>query len=203
MNKIILCGNPNTGKTTLFNQLSGAKEKASNWHGVTVDIKERCFEINKNRFVLCDLPGIYSLNGISEEEILASNYIKENSGEIVVCVVDANNLKRNLLLAIELKAFCDNLIIAVNMANEVKNINADKLTKELGIRVVLTDARKKKGVVGLKSAIFDCKNKLENEQKNIEEKYVNFANKNLLNFEENLANKFDYIDKILKMEEKT
>ena len=122
MKKVLLCGNPNTGKTTLFNTMAKGNEKASNWHGVTVQVKEKKYEYLDHDFLLCDLPGTYSLNGLSEEEKLASSFILNNKDEVVVLVVDANNLKRNLLLALEIKNICKNLIIAVNMASEVKGL---------------------------------------------------------------------------------
>ena len=199
MRKVILCGNPNVGKTTLFNQLTNSNEKASNWHGVTVNVKEKGLEFDGIKYKVCDLPGIYSLNGVSDEEILASNYIKENLNEIVICVVDANNLKRNLLLALELKKLCCNILIAVNMANEVKNIDIDKLSQALGVQCVLVDARNKKGVTLLKSAIFNKINENNGAKFNIEHQNKNFKSFGFDRFENVLVEKFDFIDSVLKM----
>ena len=187
LTKILLCGNPNTGKTTLFNTMAKAKEKASNWHGVTVSVKEKNFNINGKEFTLCDLPGIYSLEGISKEEELSASFIKENLNEIVVCVLDANNLKRNLLLAIELKEICPNLILAVNMANEVKRFDKDKLSKNLGIKVVGIDARKKKSVDTLKLAILEIYENISKESaKNFQDAATNLITDRLDLFEKSV-----------------
>lgn len=196
--RVLLCGNPNTGKTTLFNTMAKAREKASNWHGVTVSVKEKAFNYNGKEFLLCDLPGIYSLEGISKEEELSSNFIKENLNEIVVCVADANNLKRNLLLTLELKEICPNLILAVNMASEVKCFDAEKLSKNLGVKVVSIDARKKKSVNVLLQAIFEMSDKSKSNEKSLNGLLANVVNDRLDNFEKEIANKFGYVDDVLK-----
>jgi len=197
--KVLLCGNPNTGKTTLFNTMAKAKEKASNWHGVTVDVKEKNFSFMGKEFTLCDLPGIYSLEGISTEEELSSNYIRENVNEIVVCVVDANNLKRNLLLALELKQICKKTILAVNMASEVKSFDAKKLEDNLGIKVVPIDARKKKSVNKLKEEIVKI-SEFDNISNTLtlQNKVSNIITTGLDNFEKAVQNKFGFIDDVLK-----
>ncbi len=196
--KVLLCGNPNTGKTTLFNTMAKAKEKASNWHGVTVDVKQKSFKIEDKEFMLCDLPGIYSLEGISKEEELSAEFIKENINEIVVCVLDANNLKRNLLLAVELKNICKNLILAVNMANEVKCFDAEKLSEFIGLKVIPIDARKKKSVDKLKQAILKMSEEVNEQDNSSLNKALSFINSGLDNFEEKVKDKFGFIDDILK-----
>lgn len=153
--KVILAGNPNTGKTTLFNTLTNSFEHASNWHGVTVDVKQKQYEYAGKKFEVCDLPGLYSLDAYSKEEKIASDFIEQNRDAVVVCILDANNLKRNLFLALELKEKTQNLIFAVNMAKEVKSFDAKKLEQELGVKTLAIDARKKKSAKTLKEAIAD------------------------------------------------
>lgn len=151
--KVILAGNPNTGKTTLFNTLTNSFQHASNWHGVTVDVVSKKYIFEKREFEVCDIPGLYSLDGYSKEEKIASDFICKNSDAVVVCVLDANNLKRNLLLALEIKKMTENVIFAVNMANEVRGLDLKKFEEEFGVKVVLIDARKKNSVKKLKIAI--------------------------------------------------
>lgn len=151
--KVILAGNPNTGKTTLFNTLTNSFEHASNWHGVTVDVKQKQYEYKGKKFEVCDLPGLYSLDAYSSEEKIASDFICQNPDAVVVCILDANNLKRNLFLGLELKEKTPNLIFAVNMANELKNFDFKRLEKELGVKTVPIDARKKKSAKTLKEEI--------------------------------------------------
>lgn len=153
--KVILAGNPNTGKTTLFNTLTNSFEHASNWHGVTVDVKQKNYEYDGKKFEVCDLPGLYSLDAYSKEEKIASDFIEKNKDAVVVCILDANNLKRNLFLALELKEKTPNLIFAVNMAKEVKSFSAEKLEKEIGVKTVAIDARKKKSAKVLKELVAD------------------------------------------------
>ncbi len=153
--KVILAGNPNTGKTTLFNTLTNSFEHASNWHGVTVDVKQKQYEYEGKKYEVCDLPGLYSLDAYSKEEKIASDFIEQNRDAVVVCILDANNLKRNLFLALELKEKTPNLIFAVNMAKEVKSFDAKKLEQELGVKTLAIDARKKKSAKTLKETIAD------------------------------------------------
>lgn len=153
--KVILAGNPNTGKTTLFNTLTNSFEHASNWHGVTVDVKQKQYEYAGKKFEVCDLPGLYSLDAYSKEEKIASDFIEQNRDAVVVCILDANNLRRNLFLALELKEKTPNLIFAVNMAKEVKSFDAKKLEQELGVKTLAIDARKKKSAKTLKETIAD------------------------------------------------
>lgn len=153
--RIILAGNPNTGKTTLFNTLTNSFEHASNWHGVTVDVKSKKYVFKDKEFEVCDLPGLYSLDAFSKEEKIASDFIDQNQDSIVVCVLDANNLRRNLFLALEIKERTQNVIFAVNMAKEVKSFDAKKLEEKIGVKTIAIDARNKKSVKNLKKEIFD------------------------------------------------
>ena len=108
--KILLVGNPNTGKTTLFNSLTKSNEHVGNWHGVTVSEKEKPFSAFEKKFVLVDLPGLYSLTPLSYEEEVASKYIFENSSCPIINICDINNLKRNLFLTLQLSQFSPLLI---------------------------------------------------------------------------------------------
>ncbi|MBR2908986.1 MAG: ferrous iron transporter B [Clostridia bacterium] len=165
MQKVLLVGNPNTGKTTLFNTIAKASEHAGNWHGVTVAVKEKKFTFNKKEYLLCDLPGIYSLDYISKEEQISAEYIKENKNAIVICMLDANNLKRNLYLAIELLKQTKNIILAINMAKEYDSFEHKKIEDLLGVKVVKIDARSKKSVKSLLQVLDNFEiEKTENKQ---------------------------------------
>ena len=145
MNNIILVGNPNTGKTTLFNTLTGSNEKASNWHGVTVGVRDKECKFLKDMKVN-DLPGMYSIDGYSNEEKIASKFLKSHSKDLIVNICDANNLKRNLLLSKELLLAGYNLVIVVNMTNENNCYNYKTISKVLGVDIIPIDARSKKGI---------------------------------------------------------
>ena len=145
MKKIILIGNPNTGKTTLFNTLTGASEHVGNWHGVTVDVKERTFLSVKN-VVLVDLPGFYSLDAFSPEEKISADFLKQNKNSLVINICDANNLSRNLYLTMQLLERGLNVCLAINMAKELKGGAKifEKIESVLGVKVFPIDARKKR-----------------------------------------------------------
>lgn len=145
MKKIILIGNPNTGKTTLFNTLTGASEHVGNWHGVTVDVKEHTFLSVKN-VVLVDLPGLYSLDAFSPEEKISADFLKQNKNSLVINICDANNLSRNLYLTMQLLERGLNVCLAINMAKELKGGAKifEKIKSVLGVKVFPIDARKKR-----------------------------------------------------------
>lgn len=146
MNKIILAGNPNTGKTTLFNTLTKSNEKASNWHGVTVGEKSKKFAIKNQEFEVVDLPGLYSIYNRKAEEKIACDYLEKNKGELILNICDVNNLKRNLLLTLELINNGYNIIIVLNMNNETKDYDIAKISKLLKVKIIGIDARNKKSV---------------------------------------------------------
>lgn len=156
MKKIILIGNPNTGKTTLFNTLTGASEHVGNWHGVTVDVKERTFLSVKN-VVLVDLPGLYSLDAFSPEEKISADFLKQNKNSLVINICDANNLSRNLYLTMQLLERGLNVCLAINMAKELKGGAKifEKIECVLGVKVFPIDARKKRSCKNLVNFCLD------------------------------------------------
>lgn len=191
MRKVILAGNPNTGKTTLFNTMTASNERASNWHGVTVDIKQKSYVFNNRQYLLFDIPGLYSLDYYSEEEKISSKFIEENQDAVVVCILDENNLRRNLYLALELMEKTNNLILAVNMSGEVKGFSYEKLEEVLGVKVVKIDARKKRTLKKLYEAI-ESQTITQKEQKK-----SNANNFSIEDFELKSRKNFQKIDNIL------
>ncbi|MFW6254844.1 MAG: FeoB small GTPase domain-containing protein, partial [Chitinivibrionales bacterium] len=119
--RIALAGNPNSGKTSMFNQLTGAVQKVGNWGGVTVDIKEGVAKIDGEKITVIDLPGTYSLSAFSQEELVARNFLVEEKPDVVVDVVDATNLDRHLYLAVQLMEMGIRPVLALNMWDEVKS----------------------------------------------------------------------------------
>ena len=146
MKKIALVGNPNTGKTTLFNSLTKASEHTGNWHGVTVDSKEKAFKFNNSEFKLIDLPGIYSLSPQSFEEKVTSDYLYANDDFMIINIVDVNNIYRNFYLTLELLNLNRPMILVINKtcktSDEIYKINEKKLQEVLGIPVIKVNADK-------------------------------------------------------------
>ncbi|MBW2149281.1 MAG: ferrous iron transport protein B [Deltaproteobacteria bacterium] len=146
---IALTGNPNSGKTTIFNNLTGARQKVGNWGGVTVEMKKGLCRHGDYSIRVVDLPGTYSLTAYSIEEIIARNYIVEERPDVVVDVIDASNLERNLYLATQLIELDVKLIFVLNMADVAKNrgfrIDAETLGRLLGVPVVFTVGTRNEG----------------------------------------------------------
>ncbi len=157
--QVALVGNPNSGKTTIFNFASGLREKVGNYAGVTVDSKEARFKQAGYTFSLVDLPGTYSIKSYSPEEIYLRNYILENKPDIVVNIVDASNIERNLYLTTQLIDMGVQIVIALNMFDELvkKGDNLDHLSlgKLLGVPVVPTIGSKGKGIKKLFDKIIE------------------------------------------------
>lgn len=146
---IALAGNPNCGKTTLFNEITGSKQHVGNWPGVTVEKKEGKYKRNKDINIV-DLPGIYSLSPYSAEEIVARNYIVEERPDVLINIIDATNIERNMYLTLQILETEIPTIVALNMMDEVENsgtkIDIDKISKHLGVKVVPIVARSGKNV---------------------------------------------------------
>jgi len=147
---IALVGNPNCGKTTLFNFLSGSKEHVGNYSGVTIDAKKATFSQNGYNFNIYDLPGTYSLTAYSPEEIYVRNFIMNETPDIVINVIDSSNLERNLFLTTQLIDMDIKVIIALNMYDELlKNkvkFDYQSLAKLMGIPIIPTISSKGKGI---------------------------------------------------------
>ena len=150
-------GNPNCGKTTLFNAYTGARLKVANWPGVTVEKKEGAMRFHNHNYKLVDLPGIYSLTCYSMEEILSRQYILSDDVDVIVDVADASNLERNLYLTLQLIELGKPVVLALNMMDIVNErgmeIDTHRLPEMLGIPVVPVSARKKTGLEILMHAV--------------------------------------------------
>ena len=148
--KIALAGNPNCGKTTLFNGLTGSNQFVGNWPGVTVEKKEGKLKGNKD-VIIMDLPGIYSLSPYTLEEVVARNYLITERPDVVLNIVDGTNLERNLYLTTQLMELGIPVLMAVNMMDVVKKsgdqINIQALSRELGCPVVEISALKGTGIM--------------------------------------------------------
>lgn len=149
MRKIVLVGNQNTGKTTLFNALTGLKQKVGNFPGVTVESKKGNIKKHKD-WELIDLPGVYSLSTFTEEETVTKDYLKKNKIDSIINIVDATNLERNLYLSLQLIDLKIPMVIALNMVDELEKksleVNFDLLSEKLGVKVVPLSALKEKGI---------------------------------------------------------
>ena len=157
--QVALVGNPNSGKTTLFNYASGSREKVGNYAGVTVDSKEAVYKQSDYIFNLVDLPGTYSIKSYSPEELFIRQYILENKPDIILNIVDSSNLERNLYLTTQLIDMGVHMVIAFNMYDELEK-KGDKLDyislgKLLGVPIVPTISSKGKGIAELFEKIIE------------------------------------------------
>jgi ferrous iron transport protein B len=147
---IALAGNPNAGKTTIFNNITGTRQKVGNWPGVTVEKKEGRIHWNGFELNIVDLPGTYSLTPFSTEEIIARNFILDECPHVVVAIIDASNLERSLYLATQLRELDCKVVFALNMADLARSrgirIDGAKLSELLSVPVVFTVGNKGEGV---------------------------------------------------------
>lgn len=154
---IALAGNPNCGKTSLFNALTGAKQTVGNWPGVTVEQKKGFYSYNGKEIEVVDLPGIYSFSAYSLDEKISREYILMDKPDLVINILDASNMERNLYLTTQLLEMKIPLIVSLNMMDIVKqrkmNIEIDHLAKHLDAPVIPIIANKKEGIESLKKAI--------------------------------------------------
>lgn len=155
---VALIGNPNAGKTTIFNALTGSRQQVGNYPGVTVEKKEGLVEIDGREIVVVDLPGVYSLTAHSTDEIVSRNFILDEKPDVVVNIVDASNLERNLYLTTQLLELRTPLVLAFNMSDVARargySISAGKLSDLLGVPIVRTVGNRRAGLEQvLRSAI--------------------------------------------------
>lgn len=167
MKNVALLGNPNVGKTTLFNSLTGSNQRVGNWAGVTVDKKEGFFD----DFKIVDLPGIYAMDTFSNEEKISKEFLENGQVDLILNIIDASNIDRNLYLTMQLKQFKKPIILAVNMIDvaEKKGINIDykKLEELLNVTVVPIQASKEQGIDDVKKALKNLHtNKIDNNDYN-------------------------------------
>ena len=183
-------GNPNCGKTTLFNAYTGANLKVANWAGVTIEKKEEYFNYDDIKIKVTDLPGIYSLNSYSIEEKVSREYIEKGQADIIIDIVDASSLERNLYLALQLIETGQPIILALNMMDIVKKrgmrINIKKLEEKLKVKIVPISAKNRSGLDELLETAIKLK-QIE-KKSNIRVKIDN---------EEEITKKYDYIEQIV------
>jgi len=156
---VALIGNPNVGKTSVFNALTGSHQKVGNWPGVTVEKKEGRFTYEGQQVAMVDLPGLYSLSPYSLDERIARSFISQEQPGAVVVIVDASNLERNMYLVFELMEMGVNLVVDLNFMDEAKErgieVNSKELSRFLGVPVVETVAFRRQGIDELKKAIVE------------------------------------------------
>ncbi|MBN1266981.1 MAG: 50S ribosome-binding GTPase [Anaerolineales bacterium] len=154
---IALAGNPNAGKSTIFNALTGSRQHVGNWPGKTVEKKEGTWTYQGRNYRVVDLPGTYSLTAFSLEEVIARDFIIHEKPDLVVLVIDSANLERNLYLTVQVLEIGVRAVAALNMSDQAAvrgmNIQKDKLEEVLSIPVVATTASKGHGLEELKAAI--------------------------------------------------
>lgn len=154
---VALAGNPNTGKSTVFNALTGLKQHTGNWPGKTVTRAEGGYSYNEKKYKLVDLPGTYSLLSTSQDEEVARNFILFGKPDVTIIVVDASRLERNLNLVLQILEITDKAVLCLNLMDEAKRLEIEiddrTLARDLGIPVVPTSARSKEGIPELLKTI--------------------------------------------------
>ncbi|MBU2520980.1 MAG: ferrous iron transport protein B [Proteobacteria bacterium] len=197
---IALAGNPNSGKTTIFNNITGTRQKVGNWPGVTVEKKEGAVSKYGYDLKIIDLPGTYSLTPFSIEEIVARDFVLDESPDVVIDIIDASNLERSLYLATQLRELDCKVLFALNMADVAfsrgTKIDAEKMSELLNVPVVFTIGNKNKGIDSLlKTAIelAESKSKISQKRKVKYSKDIEDSISKLQSFiEERLEQNFPY-----------
>lgn len=160
---VAFVGNPNCGKTTLFNAYTGARLKVANWPGVTVEKKEGAFKYHNNHYKLVDLPGIYALTGYTMEEKISRSYILSDDVDVIINVVDASALERSLYLTLQLSELGKPVVVALNMMDIVEQrgmeLDLHRLSEMLGMPVIPVSGRKRTGLDSLIHAVAHHKDK--------------------------------------------
>ena len=181
--RVVLIGNPNCGKTSLFNQVTGAKEKVGNYGGVTVDSKEGWFNIGGRQVQLVDLPGTYSLTEFSPEEMYVRTYIRDHHPDAIINIVDAGNLERNLYLTTQIMDMNIPMVIALNMWDELEKsgdkLDIDMMSRLLGARMVPITAYNGRGVKEVLQATMDAIDESEQETRHHNVNYGTLIEENL------------------------
>ena len=159
---LALAGNPNTGKSTVFNNLTGLRQHTGNWPGKTVARAEGGYVYNGKRYKMVDLPGTYSLLSTSTDEEVARNFILFGRPDVTLIVADATRLERNLNLTLQILEITDRAVLCLNMMDEARRngieIDVRGLSKELGIPVIPTSARSRQGMDALLAAVEEVAN---------------------------------------------
>ncbi|WP_281951041.1 ferrous iron transport protein B [Nitrosophilus kaiyonis] len=185
--KVVMVGQPNVGKSSIINSMSGARLHVGNFAGVTVEKKEVFLKKDDFDIEIVDLPGIYSLNAYTPEEHVAKNYLLNEDYDVIINVVDANVLQRNLIFTMQLLDMHKKMILVVNMIDEVEKkggkIDADKLSTLLGIPVILTSAKEHRGVDEIVDKIIEV--------------YKNAKPKRKIFYNEKIEDEIENISKIL------
>lgn len=156
---VALAGNPNTGKSTVFNVLTGLRQRVGNWPGTTVTRTEGGFGFGEHRYRLVDLPGAYSLFAHGRDEAITRDFLLFGAPDVAVVVLDASRLQRHLNLVLQVLEICDRVVIALNLMDEAERagitVDVRHLTRELGVPVVPMAARQRRGVPELLQSIDD------------------------------------------------
>ena len=194
MKNVCLVGNPNTGKTTLYNNLTSSNEHVGNWHGVTIEEKGKLIEYKGEDINIVNLPGIYSLIPLSFEEEVAKNYLFSHSEYTIINICDASNLRRNLYLTLCLLEQNFNVILVVNQIDKraICKVDYEKLSQMLQIKIIHCNAGDVSSKKEILNAIIDEKGNIKNKRTTL-----NIAIKEGQQYEEDAKKRYDYIDSIL------
>lgn len=181
-----LLGNPNVGKTTLFNYLTGSNQYVGNWAGVTVEKKEGFIE---DKIKIVDLPGIYAMDTYSNEEKVSKEFLEKGGVDVIINIVDASSLNRNLYLTLQLKQFGKPIVLVLNMIDVAKakgmSIDYEKLSRRLGVKVIPISASKGKGIEEVRKLLKSGD-------------FFNPLNENQYQYTENEKETYSYIDEVLE-----